>query len=365
MRSFGFIDRVDANVQRIRAATLALQEDIIAPGMPAIGPAPAQARPRVSADRLTQHTGASDDPGAPLAANAEHGHENEQSAGEPLLRAPRTYNTSHPGYDPAVVRNFPGCLFNGDKPSANPALRAMRDLVQGTAVSDRTWDEELEMELAELRAARDAYQLFEHRERAERYFLGINDLYGTNYEPGWMNLDDALLLYWLIRQLKPRTIVETGVCNGFSTGLIALALDQNRNGGKVHAIGRAKIFDSMDPIWTEEGRHDGEVVVGGQNIGWMVPDAYRNCVELYSGDAESVLPDLVDRLESVDLFFHDSDHSYDHMTFEFNEVIRKLSKPGIIVADNIAWNASLWDFADKCGVPAYNFRGSVGVAFFG
>ena len=365
MRSFGFIDRVDANVQRIRAATLALQEDIIAPEMPAPGPAQGQVQSRVPAGGFSQHAGTSGDSSMPPVASAEHVREEERSVAEPLLRAPKTYNTSHPDYDPAIVRNFPGCLFNGDKPSANPALRAMRDLVQGTAVSDRTWDEELEMELAELHAARDAYQLFENRDRAERYFLGINELYGTSYEPGWMNLDDALLLYWLIRQLKPRTVVETGVCNGFSTGLIALALDQNRNGGKVHAIGRAKIFDSMDPFWTEKGRRDGEVVVGGQNLGWMIPDAYRNCVELYSGEAESVLPDLVDRTESIDLFFHDSDHSYDHMMFEFNEAARKLSKSGVIVADNIAWNASLWDFADKYGVPAYNFRGSVGVAFFG
>jgi hypothetical protein len=30
----------------------------------------------------------------------------------------------------------------------------------------------------------------------------------------------------------------------------------------------------------------------------------------------------------------------------------------------VSWNASVWDFADQYGVPSYNFKGAVGVAFF-
>jgi hypothetical protein len=36
----------------------------------------------------------------------------------------------------------------------------------------------------------------------------------------------------------------------------------------------------------------------------------------------------------------------------------------LVVADDIAWNAALWDFADGCGVPSHNFKGAVGVARF-
>ena len=35
-----------------------------------------------------------------------------------------------------------------------------------------------------------------------------------------------------------------------------------------------------------------------------------------------------------------------------------------MVADVIAWNSSLWDFADVHGTPSYNYLGSMGVAFF-
>jgi predicted O-methyltransferase YrrM len=52
------------------------------------------------------------------------------------------------------------------------------------------------------------------------------------------------------------------------------------------------------------------------------------------------------------------------MIIEFEQAKRKLNRGGVIVADDISWNASLWDFADRFGVPSYNFKGAVGVAFF-
>jgi hypothetical protein len=49
--------------------------------------------------------------------------------------------------------------------------------------------------------------------------------------------------------------------------------------------------------------------------------------------------------------------------FEFEEVMRKLAPNGVIVADDISWNESLSDFADKYRLPGYNFRATMGVAF--
>lgn len=282
----------------------------------------------------------------------------------PLERAPKTFNTDHPDYDPALVRNFPGQLFQADRPSTNPVLQAMRGLMKDGEIADSVWDEQLQGALTELRDSPGAQQLFERKEEAERYFADINRRYDAHYQPGWVNIDDALFLYWLIRRARPHTIVETGVCNGFSAGVTILALAKNDDDGGLHAVGRAEIFDPNDPKWTEKDRVFGEVVVGGQTLGWMIPNAYQHWAELYEGNAEDLLPRVVDRLDSIDLFFHDSDHSYDHMMFEFREAKRKLSPGGIIIADNIAWNSSLWDFAEEHQVPAYNFRGSLGVAFF-
>jgi predicted O-methyltransferase YrrM len=83
-----------------------------------------------------------------------------------------------------------------------------------------------------------------------------------------------------------------------------------------------------------------------------------------NGDARLLLPKLIESLPAVDMFYHDSDHTYNHMMFEFREARRKLSPGGLIVADDISWNAALWDFADENKVPAYNFKGAVGVAYF-
>jgi hypothetical protein len=75
------------------------------------------------------------------------------------------------------------------------------------------------------------------------------------------------------------------------------------------------------------------------------------------------LPPLLDRLGAIDIFFHDSDHTYGHMMFEFEQAKRKLAPTSVVVADDISWNASLWDFADKYHLPSYNYCGSIGVAF--
>jgi hypothetical protein len=52
------------------------------------------------------------------------------------------------------------------------------------------------------------------------------------------------------------------------------------------------------------------------------------------------------------------------MMFEFETAKRKLRQGGLVVAVDVAWNASLWDFAEKHGVPSYTFKGAVGVGFF-
>jgi predicted O-methyltransferase YrrM len=109
---------------------------------------------------------------------------------------------------------------------------------------------------------------------------------------------------------------------------------------------------------------NGVVIPEGKTTGWMVPDAYRDRFEVWNGDAKDLLPKMVDKVDTIDFFYHDSDHTYDHMMFEFREAKRKLSPGGLIIGDDISWNASLWDFADQYGVPSFNFKGAVGVAFF-
>ena len=282
----------------------------------------------------------------------------------PLMIDAKTYNTSHPAYNPALVRNFPGKILNFEKPSSNSVYRSLVKLAESDHVSTNVWDSILGDALAEAKTVPHAKQVFERRDYIEKYMSDIAAKYGAYYAAGWVNLDDALFLYWLVRQLKPKTIVQTGVCNGLSSAFMMLGLVKNGPEGKPHVIDLPPVFDPKDPGWTAKGKVYGVVIPEGKSSGWMVPDAYRDRFEVRTGDAKKLLPKLVDDVNSIDFFYHDSDHTYDHMMFEFREAKRKLKPGGLMVGDDISWNASLWDFADEYGVPSFNFKGAVGVAFF-
>jgi len=54
----------------------------------------------------------------------------------------------------------------------------------------------------------------------------------------------------------------------------------------------------------------------------------RDRFKVCSGDAKTLLPKIVDEPNSIDLFYHDSDHTYDHTMFEFKKAKRKLRPAG-------------------------------------
>jgi len=62
------------------------------------------------------------------------------------------------------------------------------------------------------------------------------------------------------------------------------------------------------------------------------------------GDSKIELPKLVSRLEEIDVFYHDSEHSYDNMLFEFRTVWPKITRSGLIISDDIKWNNAFGDF---------------------
>ena len=276
--------------------------------------------------------------------------------------APKTYDTQHPGYDARAARNHPDTII-GPSRSEHPILAEIAALGDGTRVPAACWQATFAAMRAEVESDRDGARLFAQRRELEEQLGELSRRYRAQYNPGWVNVDDGLFLYWLARRLRPKTIVQTGVCNGFSCALLALALARNGDGGQLHAIDLPQIFDPKDPEWTRSGRIYGVIIPEGRSSGWLVPESCRDRVHLQIGDAAALLRPLLAGLGAIDFFFHDSDHTYDHMAFEFGEAKRVLRRGGLVVADDIAWNASLWDAADEWGVPAYNLAGSMGVAF--
>jgi predicted O-methyltransferase YrrM len=282
----------------------------------------------------------------------------------PLMIDAKTYNTSHADYDANLVRNFPGKIFNTDKICNNIVYADIIQRAKDDSIPDAAWRAILDEALEEAKSLPHADQVFERRAYIESYIKELAEKYDAHFAAGWVNLDDALFLYWLVRKLKPKTIVQTGVCNGMSSAFMMLGLVKNGSDGSLHVIDLPPVFNSKDAGWTIKGKVYGVVIPEGKSSGWMVPDAYRDRFEVWTGDAKVLLPKMVDKVNAIDLFYHDSDHTYNHMMFEFHEAKRKLKPGGLIVGDDVSWNASLWDFADEYGVPSYNFKGAVGVAFF-
>lgn len=163
---------------------------------------------------------------------------------------------------------------------------------------------------------------------------------------------DTLLGKWLyssVRVLKPEIMIETGIAHGSSSWVILNALKKNGS-GKLYSFDLPNNDTNKAYNFTEDN----------YTTGWIVPDQIRDQWEMIIGDSKKTLPEFLKKHKSIDYFFHDSDHSYEHMTFEFNTVKDALKKGGFISSDDINKNSSFQDFvkAEEWTAIAFNKGGS-------
>ena len=128
----------------------------------------------------------------------------------------------------------------------------------------------------------------------------------------------APTLYVLCRILKPEVLVETGVAQGFSSAFILYALEVNKK-GRLYSI--------------DLPNQPGQEI--GNKTGWLIPDSFRKRWELILGPSKEYLPVLLKKLNRIDFFYHDSDHSYENMVFEFDCAWHYLRREGQLLADDI------------------------------
>lgn len=85
---------------------------------------------------------------------------------------------------------------------------------------------------------------------------------------------------------------------------------------------------------------------------------------LILGDAKIELPKLLKQLKSVDIFLHDSLHTYEHMMFEYNTVWKHLSVNGLLLSDDVneKWSLAFVDFCNIKKVPHCVVANRLGVA---
>jgi predicted O-methyltransferase YrrM len=122
-------------------------------------------------------------------------------------------------------------------------------------------------------------------------------------------------LYLLARAARPRTIVETGVLYGASSAHLLAALARNGE-GTLYSI--------------EIGRRPGEPAHEH-----FVPDEMRDRWRLVIGDSRRELPGLMERCAPVDMFYHDSLHTYEHMVWEFGTALPHLGIGALLASDDV------------------------------
>jgi predicted O-methyltransferase YrrM len=144
---------------------------------------------------------------------------------------------------------------------------------------------------------------------------------------GVMGALDCATLYGLTRWLRPRVLVESGGFIGMSSAFILKALADEK-------LATSKLYSIEMSGDREQGALIPEEL---RSLGGFVP--MRGRVEDFlKGDQ---LP------RSIDMFLHDSSHSYQHMLWEFRQFWQRLRDGGLLVSHDVQMNAAFSEFIAK------------------
>jgi hypothetical protein len=141
------------------------------------------------------------------------------------------------------------------------------------------------------------------------------------FSPRWAA--DSVLArccYLMCRLLEPDVVMETGVAYGVSSAFILRALEENGR-GVLHSV-------DLPPLRREYRRFWGMAVDGSLRGRWR----------LHRGASGRVLPRLLEETVVVNLFVHDSLHTYRNMRWEFETVWPHLGAGGVLIADDVERN---------------------------
>ncbi|VVB90877.1 Methyltransferase domain protein [uncultured archaeon] len=156
----------------------------------------------------------------------------------------------------------------------------------------------------------------------------INDRMFEKAHYKWKDIDPlGIILYAAVRSTKPKVVIETGVQSGISSMYILMAMKAN-SVGVLYSVD----LPDRDP----------------KKVGEVVPDELKENWHLYLGDSKALLPQIIDEIKApVDIFFHDSLHTYDHMLYEFEWGLKYLSEYGLITSHDILWNDAFDEFCTE------------------
>jgi len=118
-------------------------------------------------------------------------------------------------------------------------------------------------------------------------------------------LGRRIIWYVLVRIYKPKVIVETGTDKGLGSLVIQLAIEKNQI-GKLYTL---DIDEYSGSLFDEEDL---------KKIKFLIGDSVQN----------------MQKLNEIDFFIHDSDHSEEHEKKEIQAAASKLTNNSIVISDN-------------------------------
>jgi hypothetical protein len=143
-------------------------------------------------------------------------------------------------------------------------------------------------------------------------------------EPRWAR---RLGWYAIVRALQPDLVVETGTHFGLGSCVMAAALLRNGHG-------RLTTID-IDP-----------------DAGYLIGGPWAEVVDRRTGSSV----DLLAGIRDVDVFLHDSLHTYEYEAAELQAVAPNLSPGALVLSDNAHDSAALSDWAEQHGRHYLFFR---------
>lgn len=148
------------------------------------------------------------------------------------------------------------------------------------------------------------------RASCERHNCDIEPRYGRRL--GW---------YAMVRAVKPRVVVETGVDRGLGTAVLAAALKRNDQEGYPGVLYATDIVPTC---------------------GHLVGETYKPYCRILLGDSVECLKAFD---QPVDIFIHDSDHRAEYEWAEYLAIEPRLHPKSLIISDNARQTRMLYDFA--------------------
>jgi predicted O-methyltransferase YrrM len=150
------------------------------------------------------------------------------------------------------------------------------------------------------------------------------------YVPHWAaDSVMARCCYLACRLIEPDVIVETGVAYGVSSAFILKALEENGR-GTLYSVDLPPVRREADRSW-----------------GVAVPAELRGRWRLHRGTSARILPRLLREIPKVDLFVHDSLHTYRNMHREFDIIWPHLRPEALLLADDVERNRAFGELRQK------------------